>query len=299
MDFIRRFWIYQKERFPVFVHIPLIAVFSFSAIAFSRVCRGLDSFIPWSHYIVGLFISMTLFFLLRILDEFKDAEDDKQYRPHLPVPRGLVTLRELGSCGLIIVLFQVGIQLWFFPKMLILYAGILLWLFLMTMEFFIADWLRKHQFWYVTSHMCIIPFIDIYESGLDWHLDGTMPPAGLIWFFGVSFFNGIVLEIGRKIKAPDKEEHNSYSRSFGIKKSVFLWLGMLFLTCVVACGAALFAGFGLLADLGFIALAILCAIPGWLMVQKPSIKNSKAVEISSVIWTFTMYLGLGAIPFLF
>ncbi len=45
--------------------------------------------------------------------------------------------------------------------------------------------------------MFIIPLIDIYASGLDWFLAGVPPPRGLLFFFAVSYMNGIVLEIGR------------------------------------------------------------------------------------------------------
>jgi 4-hydroxybenzoate polyprenyltransferase len=31
-------------------------------------------------------------------------------------------------------------------------------------------------------------------------------PAGLFWFLAASFCNGVVIEIGRKIRAPAQEE---------------------------------------------------------------------------------------------
>ena len=48
----------------------------------------------------GRLRDVLLFFLqLRIADEFKDYEDDARYRPYRPVPRGLVSLRELAWVG--------------------------------------------------------------------------------------------------------------------------------------------------------------------------------------------------------
>lgn len=32
--------------------------------------------------------------MVRIVDEFKDYEEDCEYRPYRPVPRGLITLKD-------------------------------------------------------------------------------------------------------------------------------------------------------------------------------------------------------------
>jgi hypothetical protein len=98
-SFGRRFFIYQKERFPLIGHGLLVSAFSFSATAYSRLCRGADGFIPWPSFLIGIFTTVSLFLLVRIFDEFKDAEDDAKYRKNLPVPRGLVSLKELGTVG--------------------------------------------------------------------------------------------------------------------------------------------------------------------------------------------------------
>ena len=205
-SFLKRFYIYQKERFPILGHGMLVASFSFSAIAYSRICRGVEGFVPWHIYLTGIFTTITLFFLVRVFDEFKDAEDDAKYRKELPVPRGLVSLKELAIAGVIVAMLQIGINLLLFPKMLLIYFIVIAYLSLMGKEFFIAEWLKKNQFWYVTSHMFIIPLIDIYASGLDWLLAGVDAPKGLAFFFGVSYMNGIVLEVGRKIRIPENEK---------------------------------------------------------------------------------------------
>jgi len=182
-SFLKRFYIYQKERFPLAGHGLLIAAFSFSAVSYSRICRGAEGFIDLKTFLVGIFTTVTLFLLVRIFDEFKDAEDDAKYRKELPVPRGLISFRELFAMGIVIVLLQIGINLLFFPKMLIIYFVIIGYLLLMGKEFFAAGWLKKNQFWYVTSHMFIIPFVDIYASGLDWLLEKADAPVGLLDIF--------------------------------------------------------------------------------------------------------------------
>ena len=101
--FLLRLFVYQKERFPLLVHGVLIAAFSFSAIAYSRLCRNQEGFIEWNDYLACVLTCITLFFLLRVSDEFKDKEDDAAYRSYLPVPRGLITLKELSNTAIFLL----------------------------------------------------------------------------------------------------------------------------------------------------------------------------------------------------
>src|SRR5580658_10731690 len=94
-----RWWIYQRERFPVFAHTPIIAAFSLSAVSYSALIRGAHHLPAWQPCVVAFASSFLFFLQLRIADEFKDFEEDSRYRPYRAVPRGLVTLRELGVLG--------------------------------------------------------------------------------------------------------------------------------------------------------------------------------------------------------
>ncbi|MFY9309032.1 MAG: UbiA family prenyltransferase [Bacteroidia bacterium] len=297
-SFLRRLYLYQKERFPVLGHGLLVASFSFSAIAYSRICRGAEGFVNWQTYLVGIFITITLFMLVRIFDEFKDAEDDAQYRKHLPVPRGLISFKELKIMAIVIIVLQIAVNLLFFPKMLLIYIGIITYLSLMGKEFFIADWLKKHQFWYITSHMFIIPLIDIYASGLDWLIEGADAPKGLLFFFAVSYMNGIVLEIGRKIRTPESEARGvlTYTSMLGVTHAILLWIGVLFVTLCLGIAASHYAGYGSTALWVLGSIFFICMIPALLFLKNKTEKLSKALELSSALWTISMYLSLGGIP---
>lgn len=297
-SFLRRLYIYQKERFPILGHGLIVAAFSFSAISYSRICRGAEGFVSTEKFFLGIFTTITLFLLVRIFDEFKDASDDAAYRKELPVPRGLVSLKELAWVGAITVVCQLAVNIYFFPEMLILYFVVIAYLLLMGKEFFISSWLKKHQFWYITSHMFIIPLVDIYASGLDWLLDGAAAPQGLIFFFAVSYMNGLVLEVGRKLKVNHKEKEGvlTYTSMLGKSKAVILWTFILLATLLLAIAASAFAGFGITAFyvLGFIW--IFCSLPAFLFLYKENEKLSKMIEYASFVWTVAMYLTLGGIP---
>ena len=296
----RRLWIYQRERFPLLGHGVLIAVFTFSAVSYSRICRGLDTFIPWSAYGIGVAATITLFFLVRVFDEFKDREDDAKYRRYLPVPRGLVSLDELKGIGLVVAFLQIAMIAWWQPRMLPLYALVIGYLLLMGVEFFVPAWLKARQLLYITSHMVIIPLIDLYSSGLDWRLAYDRPHIGLLFFLAVSYMNGIVLEFGRKIRAPEKEEEGvvSYTKLYGTKGGVRAWLLVLAITFVLALLSARFAEHGTAVMMVLVAAFLLMAAPGLAFLRSPTEGMSKWIERASAGWTILMYLSLGGITML-
>ncbi|MEO9531776.1 MAG: UbiA family prenyltransferase [Crocinitomicaceae bacterium] len=300
LPYLKRLWIYQKERFPLLVNLIAVSTFTFSAISYSRICRGEDGFVGWDTYLIGCFATFTLFLLVRIFDEFKDKEDDAKYRSYLPVPRGVVKLKELRNIGIVVGVIQIAVIAYFQLPMLYLYVIVIAYLCLMGVEFFVGDWLKKRHLLYITSHMFIIPLLDIYSSGLDWLLEGESPHWGLAFFFAVSYLNGLQGEFGRKLKAPKDEEEGviSYTGLWGVKKAIVIWALVLLLTLVIATFAAYYAGYGLVTFSVLISLAVVCLIPGILFAKKPNKKMAKAVEAVSGIWIVGMYLSLGGIPML-
>ena len=77
-----RWWVYQRERFPLLIHGPLIAAFAFSSVSFSSLLRG-QAVLPSPARVLVAFVGCSLFFLqLRIADEFKDYEDDFRSEEH-------------------------------------------------------------------------------------------------------------------------------------------------------------------------------------------------------------------------
>jgi len=289
---------YQKERFPLLLNGVVIGVFTFSAISYSRICSGKEGFVDLKDFGLGFLVTLSVFLLVRILDEFKDKEDDAKYRKYLPVPRGLIKLKTLKVIGFIVVAVQLGIVLIFQLDMLYLYLIAMAYLGLMTVEFFVSDWLKKHQMIYILSHMFIMPLVDMYASGIDWMLEGTAPTFGLIWFFIVSYFNGIVLEFGRKMKTPEMEEEGvvSYTKLYGTTKAPIYWMLFLAVTYGFTLVASYYANFSNYAYVVFSIVFFISIIPAILFIKKPTKGKAKMIEIASAFWTLLMYLLLGAIP---
>jgi 4-hydroxybenzoate polyprenyltransferase len=292
-----RWWIYQKERFPVFGHGPLILAFSMSAMGYSALLRGETSLRPAAALVA--FVTAFLFFLqLRIADEFKDAVDDARWRPYRPVPRGLVTLKELGWIGVGAALVQLAGSLWLRPLQALWLVVAWGWLALMTREFFVHEWLKAHPITYMLSHMVIMPVFDIYATACDWFMAGASPPPGLGWFLAVSYLNGIVIEVGRKIRAPEDEEPGveTYSVLWGRGRALLAWLGAMLLTALCAWRGAVRIDFApvVVPLLGLLLLAASLAAADFARAPLPG--RGKRFETLSGVWTLVMYLSLGAIP---
>lgn len=296
--FAVRLWQYQKERFPVFKHGALIAAFSSSAVSMSALLRGQQAFPEPVAFAVGLVVLFGLFLQLRISDEFKDREEDARYRPERAVPRGLVSLRELAALGVVVAVLQVVVVTAYDPRLLVLLALAAGYMALMGAEFFVADWLKPRPFIYMVSHMVVMPLIDLFATACDWLVGTGTPPTGLFWFLVVSFFNGVIIEIGRKTWAPAQERPGveSYSSAWGRGKAVSVWLAAMLLG--YGCALVVAADIGFLVPvalwLGGIGLAM--AVVGRRLVRAPDERIVAALENLSGLWVFSVYLVLGIVP---
>jgi 4-hydroxybenzoate polyprenyltransferase len=295
-----RWWVYQRERFPIVAHGLLIAAFSFSAVSFSSLLRGNIALPSFQTALVAFLTSFLFFFGLRIADEFKDFEEDSQYRPYRAVPRGLVSLRELGILGGVCALVQLGLALWLDPPLVQLLAIVWVYLMLMTKEFFVGEWLKARPILYLVSHMAIIPLVDLYATACDWWPAQSEPPHGLTWFLIVSYFNGVVIEIGRKVRAPKDEEHgvNTYSFLWGYRNAALVWLAAMWVTAGFALVGARWIDFSLPVACVLTILLMCAVVVVWSFVREPTATRAKQIERLSGVWTVLMYLSLGAAPLL-
>ncbi|HVR34840.1 MAG TPA: UbiA family prenyltransferase [Methylomirabilota bacterium] len=297
----RRWWIYQRERFPVFAHGPLILAFSFSAVSFSSLLRG-DVTFPDGASLTVAFVTSFLFFLqLRIADEFKDADEDARFRPYRPVPRGLVSLRELGWVFAGAALLQLLLAWLLAPGLVVVLSVAWTYLALMSREFFARRWLKARPVTYLWTHMLILPLVDLHATACDWLPAGRVaPPEGLIWFLVVSFLNGVVIEFGRKLRAPRDEEPGveTYTFLWGPHAAVSVWWIALLATGLTAWLAARRIDFAIPVTILMVVLLLFAALIAWRFLKQPNFSRAKMFETFSAVWTLLMYLQLGTLPLL-
>lgn len=299
LPFLARWWTYQRERFPIFAHGALILAFSSSAVCYSRLLRG-DPGLPGAAALLVASAASFFFFLqLRIADEFKDFEEDSRYRPYRPVPRGLVTLRSLGWLFVIGGAAQLGTALWFHPPLAAVLAGAWLYLALMSKEFFAREWLKARPITYLWTHMLIMPIVDFYGTACDWMPAGD-PPQYLGAFLTVSFLNGLIIEFGRKLRAPEAEEAGvpTYSKLWGPRAAAATWAATLGAAGIVSILAARPIGFVLPAAAAALAFTAAATFQAVRFAANPSAATQKKFELISGLWTLAVYLELGLIPML-
>jgi 4-hydroxybenzoate polyprenyltransferase len=305
-----RWWIYQRERFPLVGHGILVLAFSAAAVGYSASLRSATSGAfeaPRPASFVVAFVVCLLFFLqLRIADEWKDAEEDARFRPERPVPRGLVTLRELAVVGVIAGVVQLVAALLLEPRLLAILAIAWLYFALMSREFFVADLLRPRHALYLVSHMFVLPIVDCFATACDWMVhrsDAAEPSAfalGLAWFLAASYCNGVVVEIGRKLRAPSDEREgvNTYTSVWGRPRAIAAWCGALLASAML--------GLGALGSIGAIQLGapILCggAVAATAIAvrfaRSPTTRGARTMEHVAGLWTVLFAVAVGLAPLL-
>jgi 4-hydroxybenzoate polyprenyltransferase len=293
-----RWWIYQRERFPLVAHTPIIAAFSLAAAGYSALARGSGNILSGRQILVAFAISFSFFLQLRLADEFKDFEEDSLYRPYRPVPRGLITLREVAFVWASAITLQLLMVLWLSVLLLPLLAGVWAYLLLMSREFFVRRWLKRHEVVYMISHMIIMPLIFLLASACDWIPAGWKRPSqGIVWMMLVNFFVGMVIEIGRKVRSPDDEERGveTYSHLWGLGNAVFAWLAVMTASAVVVYPAARGIRFTQieLVLLPVISVSIVAAV---VFLKKSDRGRGRWIEAISGVWALVMYLGMGIVP---
>jgi 4-hydroxybenzoate polyprenyltransferase len=294
---IKRWWIYQKERFPLVAHGPLIFAFSFCAVSYSARLR-INDWPKWQPVVVAFICCLIFFLQLRIADEFKDAEEDARWRPYRAVPRGLVTLKELGYVFVIGGIIQLGLVLWWNSWLALVLLTAWIYLAAMSFEFGARDWLKARPITYMWTHMLIMPIVDFFATASDWIPHGTLPPKGLAFFLAASFCNGLVIEIGRKIRTPEQEEEGveTYSVLWGPKKASIVWLTIVIATAVCAVLAAVEVNAVKAVAITLGSVAILISIHVLLFLKQQKNKQAKMIEVLAAVWTLCLYLSLGILP---
>ena len=322
---IKNFKIYLNERFPLGKNSIFVLIFTLSGYIYtgllynSKIINQIFSKeikvpMPW-HKIVALFIIIFMFFLqLRITDEFKDYEEDLKYRPYRPVQRGIISLKALGKIGIATIIIQIILAHVINPKLIYFMLLVWVYMFLMTKEFFIKNWLTERILIYALSHVVIMIFITlVIVKGTGYILEshfletlylsvekyGKNIFIGLIPLFALNYLNGIVLEIGRKTRRADEEEHGvqTYSKLWGKKKAAVI-LSLLFAVeyFLVILGLSytyekyfLFSG---------LTLLIILIISIYFMIKflKKDL-SGKIVESVSGLWIVFSSMGLGLLPY--
>lgn len=299
MSLVKRLWIYQAERFPLLRTGLLLAVFTAASLCVSAhlASRPLPAI---ATFIIVWAVVFLLFFQMRACDEVKDYEDDLRFRPERPIQRGLISLGLVKTLGLACIPVMLALTFLLSPGLVIFLLLVWLWLGLMTVEFFVPRWLKARPFLYLASHMAIMPLIDLFITAAEWLPAGEGPPQGLWLFIALSCANGCVIEVGRKIWAPENERPGveTYSSLLGPERSAWLWAGFAMIAYLLLLGVGYVAGaLAIIALLGAAALALVVHT-ATKFAKAATVQGQKRIDQLSGLWVLACYSLAGFVPLL-
>ena len=319
---IKNFKIYLNERFPLGKNSFFVLIFTLSGYIYTSLLynskimylftNGVKIGI-FQYKIIALFIIIFMFFFqLRITDEFKDYEEDLKYRAYRPVQRGIISLKTLGKIGIATVIIQIMLAHVIDPEIIYFMIFVWIYMFLMAKEFFIKKWLTKRILIYALSHVVIMVFITLviveatqyivpknifdvfilqrYRHNIDF---------ALIPLFALNYLNGIVLEIGRKTRRADEEEHGvqTYSKLWGRKKAVVV-LSLLFVIEYFLVILGLAHTYEKYFFFGGLTLLVILVVSIYFMVKflKKNL-SGKIVETVSGLWIIFSSMCMGLLQY--
>ena len=103
LSLLKRFYIYQEERFPII----FLILATFPVILSSRAIIA-EANLSFFNILLVLFASISYLFHIRVIDEYRDFKHDSLYHSDRPVQKEIISLIELKKIDFIaIVLFLI------------------------------------------------------------------------------------------------------------------------------------------------------------------------------------------------
>ena len=240
---------------------------------------------------------MLLFAQLRIADEHKDHQDDCRWRPERPVPRGLVSLRELRAVGVAAAVVQIAATALLDIRLTLLLLLVWGWMALMSVEFFAPAWLKARPVTYLISHMMVMPLIALFAVACGTRAEVLIHPAVGV-FLALAFLNGLVLEVARKCWAPadEREGVETYSRLWGMRRSAAVvtvaGLSAAGLAWIIQALLSLPWGFALMVAVG----AAWLVVSALRYIRQETTKAATRLETASGLFVLVIYLAVAWLP---
>ena len=272
MNFFKKWYTYQKERFPVPVYGLYILCLTFATFFYNTKMLEIESSV--GIFIVMFVVAFLQFLMVRIIDEFKDYDEDKKYRPYRPVPRGLIKLQELRVLFVICVLIQLILTLIVNPFSFIFLIVLWIVFILMTKGFFIKKVLDKHILLEVAFDEIMLPVMILYLASF------IKIDMSILWrLLLLSYVVSWIIEIARKVRCKKDEEKGvkTYTAVFGIPKATILLsvLELLLTICrLILPGVPLINWAQILLLVLFVGIIVV----NMFFIQKKTRKFAKAVE---------------------
>jgi 4-hydroxybenzoate polyprenyltransferase len=255
--FAGRMRTYFGEMLPLPQHVALASLIYLHIAVFARHIHELSTPIVSVHGAIGAASLFGLMVILRLMDELKDEDIDRQLFPDRPLPSGRVLRTDVHLALLGTALLYLAVNLWtgwaYFVAAAVLGYG-----FLMFRRFFAPDALRRSLPLTLATHNPIVALMILYGFAV-FAAEHDLSPVELQWnritpFLVMTWSPFLAWELARKIRSEDEEnEYVTYSRLLGRRGAVLVtWL-------VQAVGVALGIYLWRMRDLPAVAVVVILA----------------------------------------
>ncbi len=221
-EFLKRWWIFIKERFSPLEHLLLIVFFFLANFCIASLSVG-NGVVFNKSAIVGFFVILMVFFHMRIFDEIKDYKTDLNVHPERPLARGIISLKEAKFTAFILIILELCLS--YLIHLKIFFSAVLVTVYTMIMykEFFIGSWLRPKMATYAIAHTVVSSWMSFYVfSCASFMVFWDAPVEHKVFAFSNwMIFN--IFEFGRKTfgKEEEKTMVESYSKRLGAFRAAF------------------------------------------------------------------------------
>jgi len=222
--FINRMYVYLEEMYPFPARLLSSSLISSSFLYLQSKINQMSFNIFSQENVLGTICIFLFMLILRLMDELKDVDIDKQLFRERPLPSGKVLEKDikfsLSVCISVVVLLHLSNLYLLISALIVLgYSG------LMFKYFFIPDILRKNLLLNLATHNPVIPVMLIHllvifsvRHQLDLSTINGSLSLLLVLVYWLLFF---AWEISRKIRAPEEENaYVTYSQIFGRKGAI-------------------------------------------------------------------------------
>lgn len=214
----RRWGIFLHERFPLTTNVPMAALFAITNMGLAvRAAGGKGDLLRMA---LGLLLALSFLFRLRCFDEIKDYATDLHLNPERPLPRGILTLRQVKTIIAALTIFEIALVAYLGWPVLVTHLIAVGYSFLMYREFFIGKFLRPRLTAYAVTHTFSSVLLGWSLASLATGLLITRLPWPVLLFGLANWMLFNIFEFARKSFAveeetPDVDSYSSLYRPWG------------------------------------------------------------------------------------
>jgi 4-hydroxybenzoate polyprenyltransferase len=249
----------------------------------------------WTQAIIGSLVFFLCLLHVRLMDEHKDYDKDREAYPDRLLSRGVVTLRMLRGLLAVVLVLEAGLAASLGLQALLVWGALFAFTLAMLVEFGVGAWLSQRLGWYLISHQAMVFLMALFAvaSRVDLlALDATAWAKLGVLGFGMICAT-VTFELGRKTWSPDREHASadSYTRAWGRPRTVATTMAVA--AVGVGCWAWLLSAVGA----SWLPAAVTAGCAALLLVvelrflRQPDRKRSKLVELAGAVYALAALIG--------